>query len=153
MKKLLEFALAALLIASLTPKAHSAPRRHAHCRVASSSDVIQPVLLANRQINPLDRGDASVSRDGLFYGRYDGLEKDEFGTATVSGIVVNYTGHRLRYIEIDFRLLDRKGMQIGTAMANTQFLADKAAWQFEAIGLGHNQNVVKVECVAMFGIR
>jgi len=61
---------------------------------------------------------------------------DAIGIHHVRGTAINNTGHDLSYAQATFRLLDREGAQVGTAVANTADLPAGARWTFDAIGTG-----------------
>lgn len=52
----------------------------------------------------------------------------------ISGVYTNKAGKDLSYVQVSYNLFDADGNQIGTALANTNNLADGGTWKFEAIG-------------------
>lgn len=62
-----------------------------------------------------------------------GGEIDESFTY-VTGTVKNTCGRDFSYVEVSFKLLDRDGNVVGTAVANQTNLKDGETWKFQAIG-------------------
>lgn len=52
----------------------------------------------------------------------------------ISGVYTNKAGKDLSYVQVSYNLFDEDGNQIGTALANTNNLADGGTWKFEAFG-------------------
>ena len=52
----------------------------------------------------------------------------------ISGVYTNKAGKDLNYVQVSYSLFDADGNQIGTALANTNNLADGGTWKFEAFG-------------------
>lgn len=52
----------------------------------------------------------------------------------ISGVYTNKAGKDLNYVQVSYNLFDEDGNQIGTALANTNNLADGGTWKFEAFG-------------------
>lgn len=52
----------------------------------------------------------------------------------ISGVYTNKAGKDLSYVQVSYNLFDADGNQIGTALANTNNLADGGTWEFEAFG-------------------
>ncbi len=52
----------------------------------------------------------------------------------ISGVYTNKAGKDLSYVQVSYNLFDADGNQIGTALANTNNLADGGTWKFEAFG-------------------
>lgn len=52
----------------------------------------------------------------------------------ISGVYTNKAGKDLNYVQVSYNLFDADGNQIGTALANTNNLADGGTWKFEAFG-------------------
>ncbi len=52
----------------------------------------------------------------------------------ISGVYTNKVGKDLNYVQVSYNLFDADGNQIGTALANTNNLADGGTWKFEAFG-------------------
>ena len=59
------------------------------------------------------------------------LVEDEY-TSTIKGTFTNKSGKELSYVQVSYSLFDADGAQIGTALANTNNLADGGTWKFEA---------------------
>jgi hypothetical protein len=60
-------------------------------------------------------------------------EVDEFGT-TVTGTVRNNCGKDFSYVQVTFKLFDRSGNVVGTALANQNDLKAGETWKFKAFG-------------------
>jgi hypothetical protein len=58
---------------------------------------------------------------------------DEFGT-TITGTVRNNCGKDFSYVEVTFKLFDRAGNVVGTALANQTNLKAGETWKFKAFG-------------------
>lgn len=56
-----------------------------------------------------------------------------YGSYSITGTFTNTSGKELSYVQVQYRLLDADGAQIGTALANTNNLPDGSPWKFEAI--------------------
>lgn len=54
----------------------------------------------------------------------------------ITGTVVNRRPETLKYVQIQFRLYDKSGSQIGTALANTNGLESGGKWNFKATTFG-----------------
>jgi hypothetical protein len=53
----------------------------------------------------------------------------------IVGRVVNRCGTSYRYVEIEFKLLDKSGAVVGTAMSNVTALGGQETWSFKAPAL------------------
>lgn len=52
----------------------------------------------------------------------------------ISGVYTNKAGKDLNYVQVSYNLFGADGNRIGTALANTNNLADGGTWKFEAFG-------------------
>lgn len=66
-----------------------------------------------------------------------------FGMVEIHGTAINNSGHDLSYAQISFRLLDKEGAQVGTALANVANLSSGSRWRFTASGVG--EGAVRLE--------
>ena len=76
------------------------------------------------------------------------LRKTEVGSTNVlgceiTGTVVNRTGKKLKYAQIQYNLYDASGAQIGSALANINGLEPGGRWNFKAIGVGKGVKTFK----------
>ena len=78
------------------------------------------------------------------------LTKGKFGNATVTGNVVNTTGKKLSYIQVELNLFDRAGTQVGSTLANVNNLESGLPWSFEAPVLQDRAQSVKVGGITAF---
>lgn len=66
------------------------------------------------------------------------IDGEELGgdaySCKISGVYTNKAGKDLSYVQVSYNLFDADGNQIGTALANTNNLADGGTWKFEAFG-------------------
>lgn len=60
------------------------------------------------------------------------IVKDGY-TAKVTGTFTNNSGTEMSYVQVSYTLFDESGAQVGTALANTNNLADGGTWKFEAL--------------------
>ena len=51
---------------------------------------------------------------------------------TISGVLKNISNRKLSYVSITFTLYDKNGYNIGTAMANMNYLDAGGTWKYEA---------------------
>jgi len=62
--------------------------------------------------------------------------KDEFGIGLyIEGNIKNNTNRKYTYVQVTFNLYDKDGLQLGTAMANINYLEPNGTWKYKAIGL------------------
>lgn len=59
--------------------------------------------------------------------------ESEYGNVSLAGTATNLTDSTLSYIQISVSFLDSSGAQIGTGLANTNNLAAKQRWKWEAM--------------------
>lgn len=79
---------------------------------------------------------AAASDSGLQLRGVSRWTVGSFGMVEIHGTAINQTGRDLSYAQISFRLLDKDGAQVGTALANVANLARGSKWRFTASGVG-----------------
>lgn len=79
-----------------------------------------------------------------------GLSKGKFHTVTVTGKVVNTTGKKLGYVQVELNLFDHAGTQVGSTLANVNNLEPGLTWSFEAPVLEDRAQSVKVGGITAF---
>ena len=62
------------------------------------------------------------------------LVDEGYGFCKITGTLTNNSGSDKEYVQVEYVLKDADGAQIGTALANTNNLADVGVWKFEAVG-------------------
>lgn len=66
---------------------------------------------------------------------------DSIGTHYIEGTVTNSNEKDYSYVQIDFVCYDKEGINLGTAMANTNNLGANETWKFKAMGLFSDKTV------------
>jgi hypothetical protein len=61
------------------------------------------------------------------------VTQDEYFTK-ITGLLTNNCGRDLTYVEITYKLYDRAGNVVGTALANQDNLKAGEIWRFSALG-------------------
>lgn len=118
--------VAAVAIVLATQSAYSAAIDEAASGAVQTSDgtsVAAPVAGEATSAEPADK----YSIDG------EELTGDAY-SCKISGVYTNKAGKDLSYVQVSYNLFDADGNQIGTALANTNNLADGGTWKFEAFG-------------------
>lgn len=118
--------VAAVAIVLATQSAYSAAIDEAASGTVQTSDgasAAAPVAGETTFAEPADK----YSIDG------EELTGDAY-SCKISGVYTNKAGKDLSYVQVSYNLFDADGNQIGTALANTNNLADGGTWKFEAFG-------------------
>ena len=118
--------VAAVAIVLATQSAYSVAIDEAASGAVQTSDgasVAAPVAGEATSAEPADK----YSIDG------EELTGDAY-SCKISGVYTNKAGKDLSYVQVSYNLFDADGNQIGTALANTNNLADGGTWKFEAFG-------------------
>lgn len=118
--------VAAVAIVLATQSAYSAAIDEAASSTVQTSDgasVAAPATGETTSAEPADK----YSIDG------EELTGDAY-SCKISGVYTNKAGKDLSYVQVSYNLFDADGNQIGTALANTNNLADSGTWKFEAFG-------------------
>lgn len=69
------------------------------------------------------------------------MTKDDFGTVHIEGTIKNNSGKEASYIQITFKLFDKDGNQVGTAIDNLNNLETDGTWKFKATGFDSDKVV------------
>ena len=118
--------VAAVAIVLATQSAYSAAIDEAASGTVQTSDgasVAAPAAGETTSAEPADK----YSIDG------EELTGDAY-SCKISGVYTNKADKDLSYVQVSYNLFDADGNQIGTALANTNNLADGGTWKFEAFG-------------------
>lgn len=118
--------VAAVAIVLATQSAYSAAIDEAASGTVQTSDgasAAAPAAEGTTSAEPTDK----YSIDG------EELSGDAY-SCKISGVYTNKAGKDLSYVQVSYNLFDADGNQIGTALANTNNLADGGTWKFEAFG-------------------
>lgn len=118
--------VAAVAIVLATQSAYSTAIDEAASGTVQTSDgasAAAPAAEGTTSAEPADR----YSIDG------EELSGDAY-SCKISGVYTNKAGKDLSYVQVSYNLFDADGNQIGTALANTNNLADGGTWKFEAFG-------------------
>ena len=118
--------VAAVAIVLATQSAYSAAIDEAASGTVQTSDgasAAAPAAEGTTSAEPADK----YSIDG------EELGGDAY-SCKISGVYTNKAGKDLSYVQVSYNLFDADGNQIGTALANTNNLADGGTWKFEAFG-------------------
>lgn len=78
-----------------------------------------------------------------------GVMRGEYGSIYIIGRVRNNSNRTFSYAQISFRLFDKNGNHIGTAMDNITNLEPKSIWKFKALIL--NEEATKFQFAELTG--
>lgn len=118
--------VAAVAIVLATQSAYSAAIDEAASGTVQTSDGATAAAPAAGETTSAETAD-KYSIDG------EELGGDAY-SCKISGVYTNKAGKDLSYVQVSYNLFDADGNQIGTALANTNNLADGGTWKFEAFG-------------------
>lgn len=118
--------VAAVAIVLATQSAYSAAIDEAASGTVQTSDGASAAAPATGEAASAEPAD-KYSIDG------EELTGDAY-SCKISGVYTNKAGKDLSYVQVSYNLFDADGNQIGTALANTNNLADGGTWKFEAFG-------------------
>lgn len=118
--------VAAVAIVLATQSAYSAAIDEAASGTVQTSDGASAAAPAAGETTSAEPAD-KYSIDG------EELTGDAY-SCKISGVYTNKAGKDLSYVQVSYNLFDADGNQIGTALANTNNLADGGTWKFEAFG-------------------
>lgn len=118
--------VAAVAIVLATQSAYSAAIDEAASGTVQTSDGASAAASATGEATSAEPAD-KYSIDG------EELTGDAY-SCKISGVYTNKAGKDLSYVQVSYNLFDADGNQIGTALANTNNLADGGTWKFEAFG-------------------
>ena len=118
--------VAAVAIGLATQSAYSAAIDEAASGTVQTSDGASAAASAAGETTSAEPAD-KYSIDG------EELSGDAY-SCKISGVYTNKAGKDLSYVQVSYNLFDADGNQIGTALANTNNLADGGTWKFEAFG-------------------
>lgn len=76
--------------------------------------------------------------------------KGQFGNRIVTGKVVNTTGKKRSYVQVEVNLFDRAGTQVGSTLANVNNLEPGVTWDFQAPILEDRAVSAKIAGVTSF---
>jgi hypothetical protein len=62
--------------------------------------------------------------------------KSKSGNRMVTGTLLNTTGKKLSYVQVEINLFDGSGTQVGSTLTNVSNLDPGVSWNFEAVVLG-----------------
>lgn len=116
----------AVAIVLATQSAYSAAIDEAASGTVQTSDETSVAAPAAGEMTAAESAD-KYSIDG------EELTGDAY-SCKISGVYTNKAGKDLSYVQVSYNLFDADGNQIGTALANTNNLADGGTWKFEAFG-------------------
>lgn len=116
----------AVVIVLATQSAYSAAIDEAASGTVQTSDETSVAAPAAGETTAAESAD-KYSIDG------EELTGDAY-SCKISGVYTNKAGKDLSYVQVSYNLFDADGNQIGTALANTNNLADGGTWKFEAFG-------------------
>lgn len=126
--------VAAVAIVLATQSAYSAAIDEAASGTVQTSDGASAAAPAAGETTSAEPAD-KYSIDG------EELTGDAY-SCKISGVYTNKAGKDLSYVQVSYNLFDADGNQIGTALANTNNLADGGTWKFEAFGSAAVDQVV-----------
>ena len=118
--------VAAVAIVLATQSAYSAAIDEAASSTVQTSDGASAAAPAAGETTSAEPAD-KYSIDG------EELTGDAY-SCKISGVYTNKADKDLSYVQVSYNLFDADGNQIGTALANTNNLADGGTWKFEAFG-------------------
>lgn len=118
--------VAAVAIVLATQSAYSAAIDEAASGTVQTSDGASAAAPAAGETTSAESAD-KYSIDG------EELTGDAY-SCKISGVYTNKADKDLSYVQVSYNLFDADGNQIGTALANTNNLADGGTWKFEAFG-------------------
>lgn len=121
--------VAAVAIVLATQSAYSAAIDEAASGTVQTSDGASAAAPAA----PAAEGTTSAEPADKYSIDGEELSGDAY-SCKISGVYTNKAGKDLSYVQVSYNLFDADGNQIGTALANTNNLADGGTWKFEAFG-------------------
>lgn len=78
------------------------------------------------------------------------LKKGDFDIVVVTGKLINTTGKKLGYVQVELNLFDSTGTQIGSTLANVNNLEAGLTWSFEAPVMERRVSSIKVGGITAF---
>lgn len=80
-----------------------------------------------------DSSDAAGTDEQPYTVTDEALDSSNEYAASITGTLTNNSDQDKSYIQVEYRLYDASGAQIGTALANTNNLKAGGSWKFEAL--------------------
>ncbi|MCB1579903.1 MAG: hypothetical protein H6859_09815 [Rhodospirillales bacterium] len=74
----------------------------------------------------------------------------KYGNKVLVGILKNTTDREYGYVQIQFNLYDKDGVQVGSTLANVNNLEPQSTWKFEAGIIEENVTMFKVKDITGF---
>lgn len=78
------------------------------------------------------------------------FSKGQFGNKILTGILQNDGNREYSYVQIQFNLYDKDGVQIGSTLANVNNIEPHGKWKFEAAILQEGATMFKVKDITGF---
>lgn len=78
------------------------------------------------------------------------FKRGQFGNVVFTGNIINTTGKKLSYVQVEVNLYDKNNVQVGSTLANINNLEPGVTWAFEAPVLEERAKSAKVAGISAF---
>ncbi|MEB0092880.1 FxLYD domain-containing protein [Pseudomonas sp. CCI1.2] len=78
------------------------------------------------------------------------FKRGQYGVLTYTGEIINTTGKKLSYVQVEINLYDKNKGQIGSTLANVNNLEPGVTWSFEAPVIEERTKTAKVAGITFF---
>jgi hypothetical protein len=78
------------------------------------------------------------------------FKRGQYGNLIYTGNIINTTGKKLSYVQVEINLYDKNDVQVGSTIANINNLEPGVTWAFEAPVLEERTKTAKVAGISAF---
>ncbi|MDY7566286.1 FxLYD domain-containing protein [Pseudomonas sp. RTC3] len=78
------------------------------------------------------------------------FKRGQYGVLTYTGEIINTTGRKLSYVQVEINLYDKNKGQIGSTLANVNNLEPGVTWSFEAPIIEERTKTARVAGITFF---
>jgi hypothetical protein len=93
---------------------------------------------------------SAVSISSALNANGEKFKRNKYGNLVYAGNIINTTGKKLSYVQVEVNLYDKNDVQVGSTIANINNLEPGVTWAFEAPVLEERTKTAKVAGISAF---
>jgi hypothetical protein len=112
--------------------------------------VVSPDHSATRSTESYAASASTASSSSALTANGEKFKRGQYGNLVYTGNIINTTGKKLSYVQVEINLYDKNNVQVGSTLANINNLEPGVTWSFEAPVMEARAKTGKVAGITTF---
>lgn len=112
--------------------------------------VVSPDHIATQSTKSYAALASTASSSSALTANGEKFKRGQYGNLVYTGNIINTTGKKLSYVQVEINLYDKNNVQVGSTLANINNLEPGVTWSFEAPVMEERAKTGKVAGITTF---